>query len=207
MLVRGEIEGRTFPQLLLPLSDHRVSVRLDGRCLIRSRIRADHGSSLVFCPHRSFDAREAESVRGVAVHRHARDRECVRRVIDQENSLQARDESRERPPSASARARELEVRDPGDVAVPKRDQTGRRRTADERTADVVVGATGSWRTWARRSRKPSGRCCGWRLRPKIALDGKTGMRLPMHLAKILGGLRRGRGNRTAPVHDQDATKA
>jgi len=120
VLVRGEIEGRAFPQLLLPLSDHRVSVRLDGRCLIRSRIRADHGSSLVFCPHRSFDAREAESVRGVAVHRHARDRECVRRVIDQENSLQARDESRERPPSASARARELEVRDPGDVAVPKR---------------------------------------------------------------------------------------
>jgi len=33
------------------------------------------------------------------------------------------------------------------------------------------------------------------------------MRLPMHLAKILGGLRRGRGHRTAPVHDQDATKA
>jgi len=43
-------------------------------------------------------------------------------------------------------------------------------------------------------RKPSGRCCDWRLRPKIALDGmsqeqrhgKTGMRLQMHLAKILG---------------------
>ena len=142
LLRRGEGEEHPAePQLLLPLSDHRVSVRLDGPCLIRSRIRADHGSSLVFCPHRSFDAREAESVRGVAVPRHARDRECGRRVIDQENSLQARDESRERPPSASARARELEVRDPGDVAVPKRSD-GRRRTADERTADAVVGAPG-----------------------------------------------------------------
>ena len=47
---------------------------------------------------------------------------------------------------------------------------------------------------------------------KIALDGmgpkqrhgKTGMRLQMHPAKILGGLRRGRDE---PVHDQDATKA
>src|SRR5713226_9449074 len=36
---------------------------------------------------------------------------------------------------------ELEFRDPGDVAVPKRSD-GRRRTADERTADAVVGAPG-----------------------------------------------------------------
>jgi class 3 adenylate cyclase/TolB-like protein len=117
--------------------DHRVSLRLDGRCLIRSRIRADHGSSLVFCPHRSFDAREAESVRGVAVH--SRDGECVRRVIDQENSLQARDEFVKdlhplRPELESSRS-----------AIPvmwqsPSDQTGRRRTADERTADAVVGA-------------------------------------------------------------------
>ena len=63
--------------------------------------------------------------------------------------------------------------------------------------DLEGDVAGSWRTWARRSRKPSGRCCGWRLRPKgmspKQRHGKTGMRLPMHLAKILGGLRRGHG--------------
>jgi len=66
--------------------------------------------------------------------------------------------------------------------------------------------------------RASERCYGWRLRPKIALDGMspkqrhgtTGMRLPMHQAKILAGLRRGhRTNlcttRTRPRRDLSVT--
>ena len=82
--------------------------------------RADHGSSLVFFPHGSFDQCEAEAARSIAVHFQSRHGECVRRVIDQENSFQARDELAKDLHSLRHELN-LEIRDPGDVSTGSRE--------------------------------------------------------------------------------------